>query len=215
MRKAVILLVLAAAVIARPVFAQSAPRAGVFGGYQFLHDNLRGDNPTPYGWNAALALRSVGRLELVGEASGAYGNESKTVVISSSASPISQHFDVGEHVHSFLGGIRVGVFADRRIQPFGQLLVGAVHRHLTGSESHPVSIPPETSTHPALSLGGGVDVPTSDRLRLRIGLDLFHVFPAQTTFGPLGPPIVSLPLRTVHANAVNTIRAQVGLVFGL
>ena len=146
MRKA--LFVCLIAMLALPLLAQDAPKAEVFGGYQYFRLNpghsVSGVNFN--GWNAALTGYVKPNVGLTVDMSGAYKSESGA----------SMHF------HNFMFGPTFTTSKSETVKPFVHALFGVSHVNagfdgLGGSDNAF-----------AMALGGGVDANISHNIALRI-----------------------------------------------
>jgi hypothetical protein len=130
-----------------PLLAQEAPRLQVFGGYSF--ESLRGpDNSFSgyHGWNASAAVRAYGKLSVVADAGGHYGQEMGTV---------------NNSVRTFLFGPQVNLWRGR-ISPFVHALFGVTQ--LRADSGGPVY----TDSTFTLAAGGGADLKITRRLSVRL-----------------------------------------------
>ena len=83
--------------------------------------------------------------------------------------------DTETRVDSLVAGVRI-VRRWPRFAPYAQLLVGAVRVERTAYLAYPVdSAAGETGTHGTLQVGGGIELPLSTRLAVRVGADYRHV----------------------------------------
>ena len=128
-------------------------RDHVFGGYSFLRDRSDGVN-FGTGWTAAVARQFNETIDLVGEISGSHKSESLLGVSLASAS-----------VYTFAAGPRY-IYQMPNFRAFGQVLAGIqnVHGSVLGVS--------DSSTGFAVLPGGGVDVPITKTLSVRVGADL-------------------------------------------
>lgn len=152
---AIFLIVLSAAVSA---FAQDAPKAEVFGGYQYLSLDTRGGSLSRRafnGWNVDGAYRVWKKLSIVAD----FGAGYKQIPIDVDGLT----FNVRTRVYSMLFGPRVST-TSHNVTLFAEGLVGLAH------ESAAVSgIVSESSNRFAMGGGGGFDVKLTRRLALRLG----------------------------------------------
>jgi len=148
MKKFVVLFI--AVLLSTPLMAQDAPKAEVFGGYQYLHFGSSSDLGTSSGqgfngWNAAGQFNFTKFAGVEGDFSGTYATIS----------------GVKTHVYTYTGGPVVFAYVGK-IKPFVHVLFGGVR--LTGTESG-VSL--TFSGYTAMA-GGGVDVKVNKVLGVRL-----------------------------------------------
>src|SRR5438270_2291830 len=167
MKKFVIFVI--TALLAVPLVGrESAPKAEVFGGYQYLHMGADtslgsgGSGQTFNGWNAAAQVNMNRFLGIEGDFSGSYA----TIT------------GVSTHVYTYAGG--PVVFAEMgRIKPFAHVLFGGTK--LSGSQSG-VSVGWGGYT---LLAGGGVDAKINKAFAVRVAqVDwLYYHFGSKTISG--------------------------------
>jgi opacity protein-like surface antigen len=131
-----------------------APKAEIFGGYQYFHANsgvsgLSGFNLN--GWNASASGFFSRNLGVTADFSGSYGTPSVLGV------------GVKTNFHTFLFGPTVRVPNSSRLTPFAHVLFGG--GRLSGS-AFGVSA---SSTDFTWAAGGGVDVNLSRNFAIRLG----------------------------------------------
>ena len=152
---------------ANPAFGQSgddhAFEAG--GGYAFLG----GAGTTEgygAGWFADGGWRATRWLTLAGEF-GRHGRQQDLGFI-----------DAETTVDSLVAGVRI-VHRRPRFAPYAQFMVGAVRVERTAHLSLPVAATAgEATVYGALQVGGGIELPVSTRLAVRIGADYRRVLDA-------------------------------------
>lgn len=150
---AVVLVVVSTAFFA---VAQDAPKAEVFGGYQYTNVDTKGvgDRQSFNGWNADLAANVSENIGVVADFSGAYKSEG----------------GASFKIHSFLFGPRVFATAGKAT-PFAQALFGVAHSNASLSGEGLGS-----SNDFAMALGGGFDYNLTDNVAWRVGkFDYFMV----------------------------------------
>ena len=150
-----------------PAFGQTrdAPAFEVGGGYAFLGGAELAEGYGA-GWFADGGWRATRWLTLVGEA-GRHRRRQDLGFI-----------DAETNVDSLAAGVR---FLHRRprFAPYAQLLVGAVRVKRTTHLAFPVdAMAGEDDIYGTLQIGGGLELPLSTRLAVRIGADYRHVFDA-------------------------------------
>lgn len=124
---------------ALPLLAQDAPKAEVFGGYQYTRINPGGENFN--GWNAALTWNATQTLGLTADFSGAY----KSIA------------GISLKQHTFLFGPTLAARSSETFTPFVRALFGGAHFSAAGF----------SDTAFAMALGGGVDVKVLDNIAIR------------------------------------------------
>ena len=148
-----------------PASAQGRSAAEVAGGgYSFVRDYTVKEN-YPAGWFASGACNVFDWLTAVAEISGTYKSYDFTVG--------STNVSTNTRLHTFLGGAR----HSRRLKgvtAFGQVLAG-VARETGGVKIFRQSLTgPQTKF--TLQPGGGVDIPLTDRIGLRLAADYRRIF---------------------------------------
>jgi len=140
-----LLVVLVLSLLSLPVMAQDAPKAEVFGGYQFTR--LGGtDGINMNGWNAAVTGNLNRWFGLTGDFSGTY----KSVGADSL------------HVYTYTFGPVISSGRNKTFSPFVHALFGGFHT-TANFEGAPIS-----GNGFALQLGGGLDVNVSRHLGVRV-----------------------------------------------
>lgn len=128
-----------------PVFAQDAPKAELFGGYQYTRINpgsgIPGQNLN--GWNAALTGNIGHTLGITADISGAY----KTIA------------GISNKDHFFLFGPTLASHSNESFTPFAHALFGVAHSSGGGFSDNAF----------AMALGGGVDVKVASHVAIRLG----------------------------------------------
>ena len=143
------------------------------------------------GWYADGGWRATTWLSLVGEV----GRHRRRQDIG--------FIDVETNVDSAMAGVRI-LHRRRRFAPFVQILLGAVRVELTTHLAFPVdSVAGETGAYGTMQIGGGIQLPLSARLAVRIGADYRHVFNAYR----FAPPPVSSPARYTPSADGEGVRA--------
>lgn len=133
------------ALLALPALAQDAPKAEVFGGYQYTRFNpgngVTGINMN--GWNAAVTGFMGSTFGITGDVSGAY----KTLG------------GVKTKTHFFLFGPTLASHSSENFTPFAHVLFGVAHSSALGVSDNAFS----------MALGGGVDVKVANHVAVRLG----------------------------------------------
>ena len=171
---------LAAMGVAIPAFAQSAPRAELSGGYQFLNFSSDGENESMgKGWYFDVTGNLSPVLGIVFQVGGNYKSFEEFVTIGGITSTATANLKV----HEFLGGLRLNARGNSALVPFAQVLVGGLNGSADVSASTtlpgqaPIAFSQEDSTtNFGLELGGGVNFGLTDAVGLRVGLDYLRVF---------------------------------------
>jgi opacity protein-like surface antigen len=184
--------------MAVPVFAQSAPKAELSAGYQFLNFVVDGENESmAKGWYFDVAGNLTPTFGLVFQIGGNYKTFEESVALGGITSTASADLKV----HEFLGGVRLNSHAGATIVPFGQVLVGGMSGSVDVSSTTtipgqaPISFnQSDSGTNFALQTGGGVNFGLTDGVGLRVGADYLRIFE--------------------DGGGANLFRFHVGLVFG-
>ena len=185
MRKLAVFFVL----LSVPLLAQEsqAPRAEIFGGYQYLHignNSTLGNNSGQSfnGWNAGTAYKFGQYFGVAGDFSGSYATIS----------------GVSAHIYTYTAGPVISGNAGR-LTPFAHVLFGGAR--LSGSASS-VSISWNGFT---TMVGGGVDVNVNKNLGVRLAqVDwLYYHFGSKSIAGLTAPSF----------SGSNNVRISTGIVF--
>ena len=163
--------------------AQEYPRAEVFGGYSFFHADgssffRLGGGENLNGWNASVCGNLNSWFGLAADFSGYYDSSSSTTQITVPVFPPLPPFSTFSstaktHTNNFtfLLGPRFSYRKNKRITPFAHILFGATRRHTdseVSSSSFGRSSFSANDTSFAAAVGGGLDVPLSKSLALRV-----------------------------------------------
>lgn len=156
MRRFPILISLAILLLAcARVNGQDAPRAEIFGGYQFFHANsgvtFSGfDSFNLNGWDASLSGYFNRYLGITSDFSGVYGTPSITI-------PGFGSTGINTHLYTYMFGPTLRVANPSPLQPFARVLIGGAS--LRGSVNIPVVGVSASSSDDgfAWDFGGGVD----------------------------------------------------------
>jgi opacity protein-like surface antigen len=163
--------------------AQEYPRAEVFGGYSFFHADgssffRLGGGENLNGWNASVCGNLNSWFGLAADFSGHYDSSSSTTNVSLPGFPplpplptFSSTFKSDTNIFTFLVGPRFSYRKNERITPFAHILFGASRRHTDSeisSSSFGRSSFAANDTAFAAAVGGGLDVPLSKNLALRV-----------------------------------------------
>lgn len=133
------------------VAAQDAPKAEVFGGYQFISidtKNVGLDRQMAQGWDADVAFNPNKNLGIVADISGVYKSEIQGV-------------QVDAKLYNYLFGPRISHRTDK-VTVFGEALFGG--GHISGSNSFVGSA---SLNGFAMAFGGGVDVNVGKHVAVR------------------------------------------------
>ena len=136
-----------------------APKAEVFAGYSLLHI----DGSDANGWGFSVAGNLTNNLGLVADASGNYNRESSTTGAGTTKSRLN--------FHTFMAGPRLTERRYKWINPFTHALFG--FSRVNGSLGQALTGAPATSSKNdvsgfAMSLGGGMDITTDERIFIRL-----------------------------------------------
>lgn len=151
------LIVVALVVIAfgLTAMAQDAPKAEVFGGYQFTsidinEAGLGDDRLNLHGWNAAVSGYFNNNFGITADFSGAYG------------SPDILGIGVDTSAHTYMFGPTVR-FPSERVTPYVHALFGGAKAKITvlGIEASESGF--------SMAFGGGIDVKATEHVAVRVG----------------------------------------------
>lgn len=146
--------------------AQEAPRAEVFGGYQFVDSNGgqgesgASDRFELNGWNASLSGYYGRYFGLTVDFAGSYARP--TVFI-----PPVGELAVSTHLYTFLGGPVIRIPNRSRYQPFVHALFGEAHVVGSVSLAGPSGSVTGSNNGFALALGGGLDIKVAPLIGIR------------------------------------------------
>ena len=146
MRKAVFLVVLLA-VFPILTMAEDAPKAEVFGGYQYAHVSIEGTGLSFNGWNASVAGYINKDIGIAADFSGAYKSENGASL----------------NIYSYTFGPVVSLNHEGKVNPFVHALFGGAHATaaVTGLGS-------AGENGFAMMMGGGVDAKIAPRFAIRL-----------------------------------------------
>jgi hypothetical protein len=137
--------------------AQEAPRAEVFGGYQFLHASS-GTSGVPNfnmnGWDASLSGYFNKYVGVTGDFSGTYGG------------PKVEGVDVKAHIYTYMFGPTLRAANAGPFQPFAHVLFGGAH--IGGSASAFGVSASGSDSGFAWAAGGGLDYKAGHMFSLRL-----------------------------------------------
>jgi hypothetical protein len=131
--------------------AQGVPSGDFSAGYRLVHFASDIDETFPAGWYVDAAGNLTDSIGIVGEFGGNYKDISGQSV----------------KLHTYAGGLRASVRSNPNVVPFGQLLFGGGTISPEGEDS---------STEALMQVGAGVDLATTARVGLRVGVDYIRVF---------------------------------------
>jgi opacity protein-like surface antigen len=151
----VLAVLILATILPYQVLAQDAPRAEVFGGFQYFRANTGTnvanlDHFNLNGWDASLSGFFNRYLGITADFSGAYG------------SPEFLGVPIHTKLHTFMFGPVVRLPNPTHLTPFVHALGGAAH---TSADTSGVSA---TDTSAAWAVGGGVDLNIAPLLSVRL-----------------------------------------------
>jgi opacity protein-like surface antigen len=138
------------------VLAQEAPRAEIFGGYQFTRAStgVSGiDNFNLNGWDAAVSGYFNRYLGVTGDFSGTYGGK-------------IQGIDLHSHLYTYMFGPVVRVANKGPFQPFAHVLFGGAH--VSASVSEPGFSGSGSDSGFAWAAGGGLDFKAVPLISIRV-----------------------------------------------
>ncbi len=155
-----ITLVLLVVLFAAVAFAQDAPKAEVFGGYQYMSVDTKGlDNRQSFnGWDADVAFHVKKSFSIVADISGAYKSETfNDSVLGNVTGKI--------RVYNYLFGPRFSANAGK-VTPFAEALFGIGHITI-GAEASGANTSVSSNDF-AMALGGGLDVNANKHFAIRL-----------------------------------------------
>jgi hypothetical protein len=174
--------------------AQNAPKAEVFGGYQYTNVDLKGitGRQSFNGWDADVAAHVTPNFSVVADFSGAYKTE--TIDLGGGVS-----VDGKLRLYNYLFGPRVSANAGK-ITPFAEALVGVGHASAGASIA---GFGGSVGTNGfAMALGGGVDVNASPHFAVRAAkFDYLYNRISASAFGASA------------SESLNNFRIATGIVF--
>ena len=175
-----------------PALAQNTPKLEVFGGYQYLHLDLRGSPLNMNGFDASATYNFNHWVGISADISGVYNGNT----------PNPGGPNGNTHVYSYLFGPTIYPFGHHRITLFVHGLAGAGHIHffLPALTGVPNSAETLTDTRFTYAAGGGVDATITPHIAVR----LFQGDYEQTQF-----------FRDIGLPAQKNIRIAAGIVFRL
>ena len=167
-------------VAAAPVFAQTAPKVEISGGYQVLNFSVEGENESmPKGWYFDVAGNLTPMVGIVFQVGGNYETFDESFAIGG----VTSHATADLKVHEFLGGVRLKARSGSAVVPYVQVLGGGINGSVEVSStttipgSAPIAFSNEDSgTDFALEVGSGVNVALIDAVRFRVGGDYLRIF---------------------------------------
>ena len=165
-----------------PASAQNIQSAEISGGYQWLTAKTSDEDgwrTFPKGWYVDVAGHVTPMLSIASQVSGNYRTFE------------DEGFDLA--LHTFMAGLRAT--SSGRVRGHGQFLAGVAS--LKASDD----VASDSETDFALQFGGGVTVPVSGRVGLRLGVDYTRIFARED--------------GAVLAADVNGVRFIIGATFGL
>lgn len=178
-----------------PVSAQTTPRTEVSGGYQFVTFDVDGESESmPKGWYVDVTGNLTPVFGVVFQVGGNYKTFEETI----SLGTVSVAASADLKVHEFLGGLRLSARGSSSVVPYGQVLAGAVNGSADVSFTSNIPGVPsfsdsDSSTNPAVVVGGGVNIAVSGSTGVRFGVDYLRIFE--------------------EGGGSNVFRFQVGVVF--
>lgn len=157
-RKIALLAVFCLVMLPALALAQDAPKAEVFGGYQYFHAN-GGSGVNSFnlnGWDAAASGFFNKYFGVTGDFSGSYGTPSIAGV------------GVSTHVYTYMFGPVVRMTNDSKIEPFAHALFGGAH--ISGSVGVGGGVSASASDSGfAWAAGGGLDYKATSHISVRLG----------------------------------------------
>jgi hypothetical protein len=138
--------------------AQDAPKAEVFGGYQYFHassgvSGISGFNLN--GWNAQASGYVNRYFGFTGDFSGSYGT------------PTVSGVGVNTKLYTYMFGPVVRAGGEHALQPFAHVLFGGAH--ISGSVSVGGVSGSASDSGFAWAAGGGIDYKAAPRFAIRLG----------------------------------------------
>lgn len=139
--------------------AQDAPKAEVFGGYQYLHASSGVSGVSGFnlnGWNGALNGFFNRHIGITADFSGTYGT------------PSVQGIGVSTHLYTYMFGPVVRAGNDSKLSPFAHVLFGGAHINGSVNAGGGLNVSASDSGF-AWAAGGGVDYKATQRFAIRLG----------------------------------------------
>jgi len=167
--------------VASSAAAQQVPTGEFAAGWRLLHvpDSFEeGDSQTlPLGWFADISGNLNRVFSVVGEISGSY----KTFEESFAEGGVNVNVTADLKIHTFLGGIRFSGRQNPKFVPFAQALFGVARgsvdvegKATVGGRTETVT-ESDSSSEFAVDIGGGVNVPLTERLGLRVAASYLRI----------------------------------------
>jgi hypothetical protein len=154
MRKVILYSSLLLLALSMPLMAQDNPRAGIFGGYQFLHLNADGISENANGWDAAVTGNLNSYFGVTGDFSGSYKSIS----------------GASGHVYTYTFGPTATIIPEGKVNPFVHALFGGTS--VGGSLANSGSA---STSGFAMFIGGGVDAKVNKNISVRaVQFDWLH-----------------------------------------
>ena len=144
------LVILAVLLVVACAAAQDAPRAEVFGGYQFFRADASGVGFNLNGWNAAVSGYFNRYVGVTGDFSGSYG------------SPTVLGLGISTKLYTYMGGPVVRFPNNSKITPFAHALFGG------GRISGDVAGIGLSENGFTWAAGGGLDAKVSPHVSIRV-----------------------------------------------
>lgn len=184
---------------AQPASAQSVTLGDASAGWRILRAfdaGIDGSSESfPLGWYGDVSFNLGSEFALVGDVSGAY----KSIEVSETVINTTVNSNADITIHTFMGGLRYSLRQSPQFVPFAQVLFGVAHGSLDLEQSVITPGRPtmslsesDSSNEFAFELGGGVTMPATESIDLRIGVSY---------------------LRIGADDGGNAVRASVGAVF--
>jgi len=142
----IVFLVALVALLPLVAFAQ-APKAEVFGGYQYTHVNIAGTGLNFNGWNTSVAGNITKTFGVAGDFSGSYHSETGGSL----------------DVYTYTFGPVVNLNHEGVVNPFVHALFGGAHAKLSAT-----GVGSATTNGFAMMLGGGVDAKVAPHIAVRL-----------------------------------------------
>ncbi len=157
-----IVVLFAVVLLATVAFAQNAPKAELFGGYQFTSvdgNNLGiGDRQSMHGFNVDFGYRAAKNVSLVADFGLASKSYSETIEGTTATAKVK--------MYPFLFGPRFST-TKGKVTPFAEVLFGIAHVSLS-AEATGLGTISDSRNKFSYAFGGGLDVNANDKIAIRL-----------------------------------------------
>ena len=177
-----LLFLVALIAVAQPASAQTVTLGDASVGWRILRaidGGINGESVSfPLGWYGDVSFNLGDEFAIVGDVSGAY----KSMEVSETVITTTVNSDANIKIHTFMGGLRYSFRGNPEVVPFAQVLFGVAHGSMNLEQSvitpgRPTATLSESdsSNEFAFDLGGGVTLPATEKIDLRIGVSYVRI----------------------------------------